>query len=213
MNRTLQFIADKFGVDLNARCPIALPISRHGLAKLFADLGFKHIVEIGVEKGLYTKALAKFNPQATIYAIDAWHPIKGYRDHVNRDKLQRFYEISKERLAPFPNVKIIRQLSLDAVRDFNDKSLDAVYIDADHCFQSVTNDICEWGKKVKAGGIVAGHDFAHLNKGNALMHVKYVVEGYTRCYDIYPWFLTNTDEEEPEADSLKTNRSFLWVKQ
>ena len=203
-------IADKFGLDLNAKSPIELPISRHGLAKLFCDLGYRHIAEIGTERGLFARALAKYNPEATIYCVDAWTPFKGYRDHVNRKKLEEFYQVAKHRLAPY-NCKIIRQFSLDAVRDFDDETLDAVYIDADHSFQAVTNDICEWGKKVKRGGIISGHDF-EIHKGPSYIHVKEVVKAYVEAYRVKPYFVTNTDEDDPETESAKTARSFMWIK-
>jgi predicted O-methyltransferase YrrM len=38
-------------------------------------------------------------------------------------------------------------------------TLDAVFIDADHAYESVSKDIDAWRPKLKAGGILAGHDF------------------------------------------------------
>ena len=64
---TLDYVVEKFGVDVNQRSPIELPISRNGLAKLFCDLRFRHIAEIGTERGLYARALARYNPEAKIY--------------------------------------------------------------------------------------------------------------------------------------------------
>jgi hypothetical protein len=43
--------------------------------------------------------------------------------------------------------------------DFDDESLDFVYIDANHRPDFVREDIREWTKKVKKGGIVSGHDY------------------------------------------------------
>lgn len=46
-----------------------------------------------------------------------------------------------------------------ALQRFEDDSLDAVFIDADHNYEPVKNDIKNWVKKVKVGGILAGHDY------------------------------------------------------
>ena len=43
---------------------------------------------------------------------------------------------------------------------YPDASLDFVFIDADHSYESVSRDIDAWRSKVRPGGILAGHDFA-----------------------------------------------------
>lgn len=43
-------------------------------------------------------------------------------------------------------------------KDFTDKSFDLVYIDADHSYQNVSNDITAWLPKVKPNGVLCGHD-------------------------------------------------------
>ena len=48
---------------------------------------------------------------------------------------------------------------MDAVADVRNDSLDFVFIDADHKYTSVCEDIREWSKKVRRGGIVSGHDY------------------------------------------------------
>jgi cephalosporin hydroxylase len=42
---------------------------------------------------------------------------------------------------------------------FEDNSLDFVFIDASHDYQSVKQDIEAWLPKVRSGGIIAGHDY------------------------------------------------------
>jgi hypothetical protein len=50
-------------------------------------------------------------------------------------------------------------LSAEAATMFENGSLDFVYLDADHCFESVWQDLSVWYPKVRIGGILAGHDF------------------------------------------------------
>lgn len=128
------------------------PQNRKDLAKLFTGVG----AEIGVERAIYSKQIAKTASQ--LYRIDSWKAGVGFGDHITQDKIDAFYEEAKERMRPF-GCKFIRKLSMDAVKDFEDESLDFVYIDAHHRYECVKEDIREWSKKVKKGGIVSGHDY------------------------------------------------------
>ncbi len=53
----------------------------------------------------------------------------------------------------------VRLKSKDAVRLVDDESLDLVYIDADHSYESTLEDIKMWKPKVRKGGILCGHDY------------------------------------------------------
>ena len=67
------------------------------------------------------------------------------------------YEEARKRLSKYPNSKIIRKKSLEAAEDFDDESLDFVFIDADHRFRQFTDDLDTWTSKVRKGGIICGH--------------------------------------------------------
>ena len=105
----------------------------------------------------------------------------------------------------------VQKFSMDAVKDFEDNSLDFVYIDANHDFRHVTEDVEEWNKKVKPGGILYGHDYA-TSKGNARMHVKYVLDAYTRSWDIRPWFVLG-NEATNEGLIRDKPRSWMIIKE
>lgn len=61
---------------------------------------------------------------------------------------------------------------MECVNEFPDKYFDFVYIDADHSYQSVKNDILAWSSKVKDGGILAGHDYIMNSVKQALEEVR-----------------------------------------
>eukprot|EP00971_Amphidinium_carterae_P067679 1340279-Amphidinium_carterae.1 len=46
-----------------------------------------------------------------------------------------------------------------------DGSLDMVFLDADHTYKGVKQDIELWWRKVRHGGILAGHDYSHQFPG------------------------------------------------
>jgi len=49
--------------------------------------------------------------------------------------------------------------SLFFAKYFEPRTLDIVFIDGDHEYEGVSNDIEAWLPKVKNGGIIAGHDY------------------------------------------------------
>jgi predicted O-methyltransferase YrrM len=159
MTHTLKSVYKWAKVDFKAISPIELPYSRNDLAKLVKELGFKKLAEIGVEKGRYSEALCKENPDAKIYGIDSWKIYEGYKENHIQHHYDRQYFFAKRRLRQFKNYKFINKLSMDAVQDFAPNSLDFVYIDANHDFKYVLEDVTEWSKIVRKGGIVSGHDY------------------------------------------------------
>jgi predicted O-methyltransferase YrrM len=66
--------------------------------------------------------------------------------------------------------------SVDASKLYADASLDFVMIDADHSYEGVRSDIDAWLPKLKVGGILAGHDFAHYFPGV----IRAVLESFDR---------------------------------
>ena len=77
--------------------------------------------------------------------------------------------------------------SAEAVRWIPDDSLDFVFIDGNHSYENVLEDITEWTKKVKPGGIVAGHDYKEDKVNN--YGVVEAVQKYTKENNISPWFV------------------------
>lgn len=201
MSDTLNHILKKYHIRLQPdtehrkngqTMPLDLNITREALAMLFKELGFKSGAEIGVEQGEYSEVLAKANPDATLYLVDAWRRYSAYRDHVSQDKLEGFFERTKERVAAYPNVKILRNWSVEAARGFKDGELDWVFIDANHSFNFVINDIIEWARVVRKDGIVAGHDFFVGSQGHH-HQVPIAVRAYTEAHGITPWFVARGD--------------------
>lgn len=209
---TLDYITQKFNLKPGRSALIEIPnAGRDDLARLFHELDFRRGAEIGVEQGLYSQVLCAANPQAKIYGVDAWQAYRAYRDHVSQQKLDGFLADTQARLADYPNHEIIRRFSLDAVEGFADGSLDFVYIDANHELPYVINDIIEWSKKVRAGGIVSGHDYYESHRVNTKNHTKYAVDCYTRAYRIRPWFLWGSREKKI-GETRDKSRSWMWVK-
>lgn len=198
------------GIKLKGK-PAKIPdCSRDDLPEFFKDIGYKTGVEIGVDKGEFCEKFARAG--LAIYAIDPWKSYDDYQDSRGQKKLDEIYQHTKQLLAPYPNCKIIRKTSMAAVGDFADDSLDFVYIDGNHQFKYVAEDICEWSKKVNKGGVICGHDYIYTNPKTqaGICHVIYVVNAYTQAYKIPNWYLLGRKERRP--DEVRDRfRSWMWI--
>jgi len=204
---TVEYICRKYNIDLNKNSPFEIPCGRWGeLPKLFKDLDFKIGAEIGVLKGEWSENLFKFIPNLKMFCIDKWLRYPG-PTMWRQERLDRYEKEARRRLENH-NCKIIKKWSMDAVKDFKNGSLDFIYIDANHTFQFVTNDIAEWSKKVRKGGIISGHDFYTKKIGhNLIVHVEDVVRAWTYLYDIHPWFVLR------DNDLTSKSVSWMWIKE
>lgn len=211
----LDYIKHRYRLDFkNAKYtrPVEIPsVGREDLSKLFAELDFRSGVEVGVEEGLYTEILCRENPQAMIYGVDPWRAYPGYRDHVSQKQLDGFYEGTHKRLVPHGNYELVKKFSMEAVHDFDDGSLDFVYVDGNHTLPYVVNDIIEWSKKVRVGGIVSGHDYRKSKRMLTQNHVFYAVHCYTQSYRILPWFVLGR-KRKVKGETRDSARSWMWVK-
>jgi hypothetical protein len=53
----------------------------------------------------------------------------------------------------------LQTTSVEAAKQFADGSLDFVFLDAGHDYESVRADILAWRPKIRKGGCLAGHDY------------------------------------------------------
>ena len=137
-------------------------VNRTELAEHFASLGFTRGAEIGVADGRYSEILCEKIPDLELIAVDPFYR----RGH---------YEKAKERLQKY-NVRIVRKVSMEAVLEVDNDFLDFVFIDGDHKFDFVMEDLIGWARKVRSGGIVAGHDYYHFHKSGVIQAVNTYTE-------------------------------------
>lgn len=191
----LKYIAKKYKVDLKQPNPIALPIGRmRDMPKLFNELGFKVGAEVGVFEGTLTQALLKRIPGLKLYGIDLWENYKGYERDLASQFLVNAYEKAVENTKGYDCI-LIKGWSNEVVKQFEDESLDFVYIDGNHKFEYTVEDIALWSPKVRKGGIIAGHDYrdwSHTSRWDN-MQVKEAVDAWVKVNKISPLFITSNN--------------------
>lgn len=146
--------------------------NRKNFLKHIIDINqYKNIVEVGVRDG-----------RTTFYLLDNCECIETY--YAIDSEISLFYteEIKtkyKDRLIP------IQGLSQNVAKNIPNDSVDLVFIDANHSYQYVKNDIIDYKPKIKSGGLLSGHDIDYPGVNRA------VTEMFD-YYDVGPnfvWFL------------------------
>lgn len=147
-------------------------------------------VEVAVEVGVWNadysvKICNRLSPQK-FYGID---PYVSYDNapgmnvgYETEAALEETYQKACKKLPS--NATLIRDFSVNAAEQFEDDSIDLVYIDGDHNYESVSADIEAWYPKVKPGGIISGHDYIEKNvKRNIVFGIIPAVTEFCEKYD------------------------------
>lgn len=118
--------------------------------------------EIGVFAGDFSRILFQSQPKE-LHLIDPFFGLfcSGDKDgeNIKRIDLNVAYQCLINEYKNFTNVFIHKGTSLDVLKNFTDDYFDFMYIDANHEYNYVKQDleICKY--KTKHNGIISGHDY------------------------------------------------------
>ena len=129
--------------------------------------------EIGVQMGQFAYYTLLQGKPSKLYLIDPWQlGVQGYGDPslalTKPNGRNPEYEGVCKLFAPYPNVKILKMKSDDAVTLFQDRYFDYVYIDGEHSYAAVMRDLTNYFPKVKVGGLIIGDDYGWSGVGQAV---------------------------------------------
>lgn len=176
--------------------PIELPIYRKDFDRLLAEMNLDEGCEVGVLTGKHARWMLDCNLNLHLHLVDSY---KYYEEMLKRNSdVARYLPEMRGKLAGCNCTEHI-MFSMDAVRKFKNGSLDFVYIDSNHKFDFVMQDLIEWSKKVRTGGIVSGHDYNEESVAQA-------VNTYTKAHNI-EFFITSKANGHPDS-----TRTFFWIK-
>lgn len=166
--------------------PVQLGYTRHTLIdKIKSHLGeINTAIEIGTWRGDFANIMCDKLKPNKFYAIDPYMLYEGYTDKPDQNEFanQRNLDMLADRaswrisaMLPEGRSVLLREMSCNAIHQFEDNSLDVVYVDADHKYEPVLADIRAWYAKVKPGGILCGDDYiegSHIEKFGVIEAVK-----------------------------------------
>ncbi len=126
------------------------------------------IAEIGVAKGGFSVEILKASSPSKLHLIDPWkfQDVESYLtdgNNVSDDVAQKRFEMVTSMFQNHVDagrVIIHRAMSGDIVESFDDGYFDYVYVDGNHTYEAVLEDLTGFAPKVRAGGAILGHDFA-----------------------------------------------------
>jgi predicted O-methyltransferase YrrM len=160
---------------------IPLPIDLRGwngnnpiFAQLISQVKPNIILEVGTWKGQSTISMAKavkaLHYQATIFCIDTWlgaiefkENERLYGDDWNRMLLHGYPQVYYQFISNCVHEDVIDLIepvpatSRDAVKFVPDAEL--IYIDGDHTYLGVLEDLNNYWPKLKPGGVMFGDDY------------------------------------------------------
>ena len=139
------------------------------------------IVEIGVHGGgsLLKTADLLINKNIKLFGIDCWENIHkiGINGKPNNfwteSSLNKFLYLHKENYTnlnkiinhyDYKFIELIKGFSTEKmiVNKFDDNSIDAIYIDGDHSYEGVINDLDLYYPKVKKNGLILLDDYKNF---------------------------------------------------
>jgi predicted O-methyltransferase YrrM len=101
----------------------------------------------------------------SLYTIDIWthegHQNMGHHETINErgGTMLSAFRSYMEEAGVSHIVNPIQGNSHQAHENFENESLDFIFVDGDHTWDGVKNDIVLWWPKLKPGGVMAGHDY------------------------------------------------------
>ena len=132
--------------------------------------------EIGVWKGRMSAQLLRRFPLLTLIMVDRWCPPPAGDSYLTsgstmaRQDARTFKSVYQEAVMRVAfagrRADIVRGDSAESAGKIRDGTLDFVFVDGDHSYAGVTRDIEAWIGKVKRGGLIGGHDYAHPDQGD-----------------------------------------------
>jgi predicted O-methyltransferase YrrM len=181
--------------------------SRNDLPALFAARGYTHGAEIGVYKGEYAEILQRGIPNLHLLCVDRWAPYRSKKTGLTIFKSAvAAYQEARQRLTGY-DCSFMKMSSLEAAALIPDGSLDFVYIDADHWFTAVIDDLRAWIPKVRKGGVIAGHDFDYkLPLDN---RVRTAVTAWAEAHVIQPWYVLGRFKVRP-GEHHDPELTWMW---
>jgi len=143
-------------IEINHREALGFWLNR---LNLFGSL---EMAEIGCAHGSFAKTVLRQWTGERYWMIDPWkvQDVEVYKENQpTQEQYDQQFAECEELSKRDARVRIIRDTSTEAAKQFKTGQLVCAYIDANHSYRSAMEDMDAWWDKVQPGGIMGGHDF------------------------------------------------------
>jgi len=131
------------------------PVLISWLTNYLSEYKEKQIYDFGCGQGFYLDGLQKAGFQK-LQGFEGEPPTQKVFDNIVKQDLAVPFTLPQKGLCIF--LEVAEHVPPKAAL-YQDHSLDFVFIDANHYYEGVKNDLDAWLPKVKDSGIIAGHDY------------------------------------------------------
>lgn len=116
-------------------------------------------VEIGVCCGHSALRLIEYGVRF-LYLVDPWRDYEGFRGYQTVAHAEEVYQGCLARLSAYQDrFAVLRMPSAEAEKFI--PMVDFVWVDGNHAYEWVKSDLEFYWPKVKAGGVLCGHDYVN----------------------------------------------------
>lgn len=116
--------------------------------------------EIGCAFGGYATILLQ-SWSGFLYMIDPFRKYAEYKESTNETApFDQWYEGCKA-LEQTGRVQVLREFSVAGAKQIEDDCLDFAFIDGNHGYTAVLEDLDAWYPKIHSGGVLCGHDYGN----------------------------------------------------
>lgn len=150
-------------------------------------------IEIGSDSGHTASTFLENRQDMYLHCID---PYSNFVDwdgrNYNNNNREEILSIFKSKMKPYENRYSLHRMTSDqAVNNFENESLDFIWIDGLHEYGQVLKDCRNYWSKLKPGGLFCGHDYAVIpgvNKAVNEFANEIKVNIHTTVKDVWYWY-------------------------
>ncbi len=179
--------------------------NRIELAEFFRDKGFKYGAEIGVCDGRYSNILMDTIPGLRLVGVDPYTEYALDSKGRTQQELSGKLDQAQKLLGGYENYELVICKSIEAAKLVPDGVFDFIFIDANHPYEFVKEDIEAWYPKVRKGGILSGHDYYEFRSGRGG-----IIQAVDEFVAKHPELELQTTEWDKRPETHRDDRQPDW---
>lgn len=152
-------------------------------------------VEIGVQEAKNSFNILTTLDIKKLYLVDPYWFYEDVEDFLSKDEFIDIKIIAHNRLKNHSDkIEWVEKTSMKSLKIIPN-NLDFVYIDGNHLYNFVKDDIAHWIKKIRVGGVLGGHD---IDRPGVIRAFSELIAEYHKNLDYYikspDWWVVKKSE-------------------
>lgn len=153
--------------------------------------------EIGVYRADFSRQIYDLCSPKMLYLIDAWESYQEYSldslCHTNQDDNMQASKNAMAREIALGRCAAIKGRSVEVAKRWT-VPLDWIFLDSNHAYEFVAEDLLAWSAHIKPGGVIMCHDYTETSAGAIAMKFG-VVRAVNEFCDKHGWIVTRVTQE------------------